>query len=232
LPLLHLICVAAAILFCSPGARAAGEPVDLVLVLAVDVSGSITDERFRIQMRGYADAFRAPEVIAAIQSGPAQAISVTLVEWAGPAHQSQVLEWTRLDGEASARRFASALSETPRAFASQTAIGSAIEFCTRILDKVDPGTRRVIDISGDGSNNTGPEPDGVRDGAVAQGIIINGLPIEGSEDNVAAYYRAHVIGGHGSFIVVVRDIDGFTRALIKKLVLEISGRTAAHDPPS
>jgi hypothetical protein len=222
----------AAILVWSPGARAAGEPVDLVLVLAVDVSGSITDERFRIQMRGYADAFQAPEVIAAIQSGPAQAISVALVEWAGPAHQSQVLEWTRLDGEASVRRFAGALNETPRAFASQTAIGSAIEFCTRLLDKVHPGTRRVIDVSGDGSNNTGPEPDGARDSAVAQGIIINGLPIEGSEDDVAAYYREHVIGGHGSFVVAVRDIAGFTRALIQKLVLEIAGRTASHDPPS
>jgi hypothetical protein len=213
------------------GGSATADPprqVDVALVLAMDVSASVNDERFQLQRAGYANAFGDPAVIAAIAGGRQHAIAVTLVEWSGAAHQEQVVGWTVIDSEETARAFGSAIGETPRRFSDVTAVGEAILFGTRLLVEAPfDAERRIIDISGDGSNNNGRAAPGARDLAVAAGLTINGLPILGNEAGLENYYRDHVIGGAGAFMVVVKDYRSFAEAVLDKLVREIAAlRTA------
>src|SRR6478672_7206885 len=139
----------------APAARAA-EPVDVLLVLAVDVSRSVTEPKFRLQREGTAAALADPTVVKAITSGPNRRIAVCLVEWATVGMQTVVVDWTVIDGAAAARNFGDKLTETPRSFAGSTAISGAIDYSVRQLERA-PYTsdRRVIDISSDGNNNSG-----------------------------------------------------------------------------
>jgi hypothetical protein len=204
-------------------ARAAEMEVDLALVLAVDVSGSVSDADWALQKRGYAEAFRDPAIIGAVTGGPRGAIAVTLVEWSGPGQQEQVIPWTTIRDEKTALAFGGAVAEAPRRFSDSTAIGDAIEFCASLLADEDiAAARRVIDVSGDGPNNAGRPSEQARDAAVARGLTINGLPIVAEEPQVAAAYRDRVIGGPGAFLVVAEGIDSFADAIIKKLGLEIA----------
>ena len=216
--------IAAAVLAVSMAAAAARN-VDLALVLAVDVSGSVNAERFELQRQGYAKAFASREVIDAIAAGENRTIAVTLVEWSGATHQRQMVGWTIISDANSAIAFGSAISETPRAFADWTSISGALDFALALFDQVEGvmPLRRVIDVSGDGINNNGRPINDARSDAVNAGVTINGLPILSEYPTLDDYYRDNVIGGPGSFVVAVSDFDGFGSAILGKLVREIAG---------
>ena len=216
--------IAAAVLAVSMAAAAA-RTIDLALVLAVDVSGSVNAERFELQRQGYAKAFASREVIDAIAAGEHSTIAVTLVEWSGATHQRQMVGWTIISDANSAIAFGSAISETPRAFADWTSISGALDFALVLFDQVEGVTplRRVIDVSGDGINNNGRPINDARSDVVNAGVTINGLPILTEYPTLDDYYRDNVIGGPGSFVVAVSDFDGFGNAILGKLVREIAG---------
>ncbi len=213
----------------------ADEPVDLELVLAIDVSGSVDPEEARLQRDGYVGALTNPKVQAAIHGGPYGRIAVAYVEWAGDSFQRIVVPWTLLSDPTSIEAFASSVAESPISSAQWTSISGAIDFCARLFeDNGFEGTRRVIDVSGDGVNNRGRPVDWARDQAVAAGITINGLPILNDRPNpwggsptldLDGYYRDHVIGGPGAFLVPAVNFEAFADAILAKLLLEVSGRT-------
>ena len=214
-------------------------PVDLELVLAVDVSGSMDLEEQALQRRGYVDAFLHPEVAKAIRSGPYGRIAVTYVEWAGARSQAVAMPWSLIDGTAAAEDFADGLSEAPPARFRGTSVSAALAFSAPLFDGNGyEGLRRVIDISGDGPNNAGPPVAPVRDAIVATGIVINGLPLQIDAPLymavggalLADYYRDCVIGGPGAFVLPVTDRDQLLEAIRRKLVLEIAGLPARVQP--
>lgn len=198
--------------------------VDLALVLAVDVSGSVNAERFELQRQGYAKAFASHELVDAIAAGENHAIAVTFVEWSGATHQKQMIGWTFISDANSALSFSSAVSEAPRVFGDWTSISGALDYAASLFDNVGGVTaiRRVIDVSGDGVNNHGRSVNDARDDAVNAGLTVNGLPILSEYPTLDAYYRDNVIGGPGAFVVAVSDFDGFGDAIIGKLVREIA----------
>jgi hypothetical protein len=159
-------------------------PVDLELVLAVDISGSVDEAEARLQREGYIAALRHPDVIAAIQGGMFGRIAVAYVEWAGDHYQRTMLDWTVIEDQAGAADFADALAETPLLTAHWTSLSAAIDYAVPLFeDNGLKGFRRVIDISGDGHNNRGRPVEWARDEAVAAGITINGLPIVNDRPN-------------------------------------------------
>lgn len=199
--------------------------VDMALVLAADCSGSVHAEHYALQQRGYGDAFRDPRVIKAIRAGIHGAIAVTYFQWSGYGLQAQLIPWTILQTEAGIAAFAATLERAERMiFSGGTSPAGAIEFGQALLGRnPTEALRRVIDVSGDGRSNNGPPPDGARDRAVSAGIVINGLPILHMESDIDSYYRDHVIGGPGAFVIPARDFEDFATAVRRKLVLEIAG---------
>ena len=239
--------VALALLFAvSPFAKAparAADPVDLLLVFAADVSRSVDHVKFQLQRNGYAAAIADPRVIEAVTAGPKRRIAVAFVEWSGPTAQRTVIDWTLIDGADAARRFGERLRELPRAFAERTSISGAIEFSMGVLERA-PYTapRRVIDVSGDGTNNSGGSVTLVRDKAAAAGITVNGLvilsaqPMPWNPDHthppggLAEYYRANVIGGRGAFVEVAETFESFGQAIIRKMIAEIASPQPLRHP--
>ena len=204
---------------------AAAQPaVDLQLVLAVDASGSVDQVRFELQKRGYVAAFRHARVLQAIRSGPSQAIAVTMVQWTGPMLQVQVVGWTLIGDEESAAAFAAAIERAPRQlFSGGTSISGAIDHAMTLFPQSPfRAGRRVIDVSGDGSNNRGRSVTQARDEAVAAGVGINGLPILALEPDLDRYYYDNVIGGPGAFVIAAKDFETFADAILKKLIAEIA----------
>ena len=213
--------------------------VDVELFLAVDVSRSMSPAELEIQRRGYAQALRSNEVIETITGGPIGKIAMTYVEWAGAESQRVILPWTIIDSRAAAEEFASQLALAFNPAMRRTSISGILDYARKdILDNDFLGLRRVIDVSGDGPNNQGLPVLSARRRALQEGIVINGLPLM-TEDGVDAfgrdfqldrldlYYRACVVGGPGSFVIPVLDWEQFSRAVQRKLVLEISGYDAA-----
>jgi hypothetical protein len=200
-------------------------PVDIELVLAVDCSRSIDDDEFALQIRGYASALVHPSVVKAIQSGQRRAIAVTYVQWAGPLLQAQVLPWTLISDRESAEEFSERMVATPRNFrGGGTSLSGIIDYARPIFAKNDfEGERLVVDISGDGINNSGRQPQSARDDAVAAGIVINGLPILTEVPWLDDYFREYVIGGPGAFVIVAASFDAFAAAIRNKLIREIAG---------
>jgi hypothetical protein len=199
-------------------------PVDLQLVLAVDVSGSVNQTRFELQRDGYVAAFRSTRVLETIRSGPHQAIAVTMVQWTGPALQVHVVPWMRIADSPSAEAFAMAVDQAPRRlFGGGTSISGAIDYAVPLFaESPFRARRRVIDVSGDGSNNRGRLVNLARDDAVAADIGINGLPILALEPDLDRYYEQNVIGGTGAFVIAARDYEAFADAILKKLITEIA----------
>jgi hypothetical protein len=197
---------------------------DILLVLAVDASGSVNQTRFELQRQGYADAFRSQQVLNAIQGGSTGSIAATMVQWTGPAMQALAVPWMLIKDAASANAFADAIEAAPRQlFGGGTSIGGAIDHAMLILPNAPyRGLKRVIDISGDGSNNRGRDVREARDEAVKAGVVINGLPIVSLEFDLDKYYFNNVIGGPGAFIVPADSYDNFGQAVLRKLVLEIA----------
>jgi hypothetical protein len=211
--------------------------VDVELVLAVDASGSVSQERFLLQQRGYVAAFRDPRLLQAIRSGSARSIAVTMTQWTGPAMQIQVVPWAVISDEASMLAFADAIEKAPRQlFGGGTSISGAIDHAMTLLGKSDyKGMRRVIDISGDGANNRGRAAADARDEAVQAGAVINGLPILAVEPFLDQYYWTNVIGGPNAFVIAVDSYEAFAEAVLKKLIIEVSagpvhGATAVVAP--
>ncbi len=208
-------------------------PVDLELALAVDISRSIDAEEALLQRQGYIEAFRDPEVIRAIRSGMLRRIAVIYFEWAGMTLPEVVVGWTLIEDEAGALAFAEALGRIAPNAARRTSISRAIDFALPLFEGNGvEGTRRVIDVSGDGPNNWGDLVTEARDRAVAAGVTVNGLPILDhggglfSSFNIPdldLYYRDCVIGGPGAFVVVAADFTDVARAVRRKLILEIAG---------
>ena len=160
----------------------------------------------------------------AIRSGANQGIAVTMVQWTGPMLQVHVMAWTRIGDEESAGAFAAAIERAPRQlFGGGTSISGAIDYATTLFPKSPfRGSRRVIDVSGDGSNNRGRPVTMARDEAVAVGIAINGLPILALEPDLDRYYYDSVIGGPGAFVVAAQSYETFADAILKKLITEIA----------
>jgi hypothetical protein len=211
-------------------APAADSTVDLQLVLAIDASNSVTDDRFELQKQGYVAAFRNPQVIKAIMSGAEQSIAVTMMQWTGPFNTVQVVPWTLVKDEASANALADAINRSERELwgGSGTSISGAIDQSLILLAQSPyKGHRRTIDISGDGVNSSGRPVTRARDEAVAQGVGINGLPILAIDRRLDRYFHSYVIGGPGSFMIPAASYDDFAEAIVKKLILEI----AANPPP-
>jgi len=210
----------------------AATAVDLELVLAVDVSRSMDHGEQMLQRAGYVAAFRDPEVLRAIRSGPIGRIAVTYVEWAGTGLQHVVLPWTLVDGPDAAQRVAEILEFAPYEAQRRTSISDALLFTAALFRTSGyAGARRVIDISGDGPNNQGVGVVHARDRVLDEGIVINGLPImlnrrqpSGFFDvaDLDLYYEDCVIGGFGAFIVTVTDPSEFVAAIRRKLILEIA----------
>jgi hypothetical protein len=214
--------LAAALMQSSP-ARGQAE-VDLQLVLAVDVSGSVSHARYELQKQGYAAAFRDPQVINAIRSGMTQSIAVTMTQWTGPELQVHVIPWTLIKDAASANAFADVIDRMPRhLFSGGTSISGAIDHAMQLLPGSPyTGLRRVIDVSGDGANNRGRPAFMARDDAVAAGVVINGLPILALEPDLDRHYANQVVGGPGAFMVPVESYERFPEAVRKKLIQEIA----------
>jgi hypothetical protein len=208
---------------------AAAEPVDVELVLAVDVSLSMSPAELAIQRDGYAAALTDKRVLDAIADGLHGRIAVTYFEWAGNTTQHVVVPWTVIASREDAERVARQLSAMPPNSARRTSISGALEFSVDLFAESQfRGTKRVIDISGDGPNNQGMLVTTARDRAVAAGIVINGLPVmlkragPGSIDDLDLYYEDCVIGGRGAFVVPVRETSEFKKAIRTKLLLEIA----------
>ena len=221
-----------------PLARAE-EDVDLLLVLAVDVSRSIDQPKFMLQRDGYAAAVSNRSVLEAIKSGPHQKIALAFAEWSGYGAQKLVIDWTVIDGLEAGRRFGDQIVEAPRSFADRTSISGGIDFAVAQLARAPfKAPRHVIDVSGDGTNNAGREVTAARDEAVAKGNLINGLVILTNNQllvnaehtnppgGLEKYYRDNVVGGPGAFVMVAEDFNAFGKAIIKKLIAEIAAAPA------
>lgn len=221
----------------SGGSARAAVPVDLELVLAVDVSGSVDVEEALLQRDGYLGALTDPDVIRAIEGGYRGAIAVAYVEWAGVGYRTRIADWTAVRDAAGARAFAEKIAQVPITRGLYTSISGAIDFIAPMFDGNGfEGARRVIDISGDGANNEGRLVTLARDAAVAARITVNGLPIVNDRINpfgrrqipdLDLYYRACVIGGPGAFLVVAEGFGSFAQAIRRKLISEIAGRAPA-----
>jgi len=199
--------------------------VDLLLVLAVDASGSVSEERFTLQRQGYARAFRSRRIFRAIRGGMVGAIGVTMVQWTGPALHVVAVPWQRVDSQESLRALADKIDKSPRElFGGGTSISGAIDYSRLLLAKAPWKTaRRVIDVSGDGYNSSGRTAGSARDDAVKAGVVINGLPILSLAPGLDRHFAQHVIGGPGSFSIPAPSYEKFAEAIQRKLILEIAG---------
>ncbi len=215
-------------------ARAA-EQVDLLLVLASDVSRSVDTPKFQLQREGYAAALSDARVVEAIRSGPHGRIAICFVEWSGQTSQKLVIDWAIVSDAASARRISDQMIELPRSFADRTSIAAGIDFAMSQLERSPfTATRRTIDVSGDGTNNSGRDVGTARDEAVAKGVTINGLvilsetPLPWNPEHtnppggLGEYYKRNVIGGPGAFVMVAENHASFGQAIIKKMIAEIA----------
>jgi hypothetical protein len=221
----------------SPVARPAqaDDAVDLLLVLAADISRSVDERKFRLQREGYAAAMIETRVIRAMTGGPTGRIALCFVEWAGENDQTIVVDWTFVAGESDAQAVAKRIREAPRAFMGRTSISAAINYgMAQFARSPFQADRRIIDVSGDGTNNAGQPVTLARDAALAQGITINGLVIlsgvplptnpmhTNPPGGLTAYYENNVIGGPGAFVVEAQNFESFGQSIISKLIKEIA----------
>jgi hypothetical protein len=220
----------------SRGAQADEGQVDLLLVLAADVSRSVDDREFKLQREGFAAAMVDPRVVQAMTSGTTGRIAIAFVEWGSEFEQRVVVDWAVIGGEGDAREVSQRILGAPRSYWGRTSISSAIEFGMGLLGRSPfQSDRRVIDVSGDGTNNSGNDVLAARDAALAKGVTINGLVILSEEPlptnpththppgGLKAYYEANVIGGPGAFVLEAQGFETFGQSIIAKLIKEIAG---------
>jgi hypothetical protein len=219
----------------------AQEPVDLLLVLAADVSRSVDEAKFQLQRQGYAAAMTNPDVLRTISFGRQGRIAVCFVEWSGASSQRLLIDWTAVGGEADAARFARKILDLPRSFADRTSISAGIDFSLGQFDRSPfVAERHVIDVSGDGTNNSGRDVTVARDEALTHGVTtINGLVILSAVPSpynpehthppggLGNYYRDNVIGGEDAFVLIAEDFAAFGKAILAKLIREVSSRAVS-----
>ena len=215
----------------APAAQQAGpQQVDLKLVLATDVSGSISNEELQLEREGTAEAFLDPQVIKAIQTGALGRIAVTMIDFSSQGIGRVVVDWQIIHDKNTATAFAGTVRDLPRTPGRRTSVSSALELGSLLIEsseKTIVATRKVIDVSGDGPNNDGNPMTETHDRIVAQGIVVNGLPImddnaNGYYPDLDKYYAGCVVGGRGAFVVVVRKYADYAIGMRHKLILEIS----------
>ncbi len=227
-----LACLFALLLLGLPAQAQDRKEVDLALALAIDISGSIDPEEAHLQRQGYVEAFRDPVIVKAILAGPNGRIAVAYYEWSDSWMQKLLLDWTLLDGEAAIAAFAQRLADAPISIARRTSISGAIRYAIPLFGRspYEPA-RKVLDISGDGSNNDGGLVTDMRHEALKERISINGLPIMNDRPNpfgfpneadLDQYYLHCVTGGPRSFVEVARSFEDFPRAVRKKLLQEVA----------
>ncbi len=217
-------------------ARADEGQVDLLLVLAANVSRSVDEKEFKLQREGFASAMVDPRVLRAMTGGPTGRIAIIFVEWASEFEQRVVVDWAVVAGERDAQDVAQRMLGAPRSFWGRTSISAAIEFSMAALARSPfQSDRHVIDISGDGTNNSGIDVTAARDAAIAKGVTINGLVILSDEPlptnpththppgGLTAYFENNVIGGPGAFVVEAESFETFGQSIISKLIKEIAG---------
>jgi len=234
--------VAAGIGFAAPQApqllaQRTGMPVDVELVLAVDVSYSMDPEEQELQREGYIAAITSQEFMRALRQGMHAKVAMTYFEWAGSHHTQIIVPWRVIDGPENADSFAADIQRAKYTRASRTSVSTALLFGASLFDGSGfRGLRRVIDVSGDGVNNNGPMVTGARDEVLAKGITINGLPIMLKRpmntsmdiDNLDVYFEDCVIGGPGAFVIPIKERNQFKEAIRTKLILEIAGAVPAQ----
>jgi hypothetical protein len=199
--------------------------VDIELVLAVDISQSLDYDEHTLQRGGYVAAFRNPDVVAALTAGPLKRIAVTYMEWAGDFEPLQTVPWTIIDGTDSAAAFAVELQKAPIQGKQRTSISRALNTAALLIETNGiESMRKVIYLSGDGTNNAGLPVEPVRDELVKRGIVINGLPLMLGKpleyydfERMDLYFQRCVIGGQGSFVEPVRDLQQFSTLLASRL---------------
>ncbi len=220
-------------------ARGGATEVDAELVLAVDISYSMDTEEQRLQRNGYVEALRSEQFLNALKSGATGRIAISYMQWASEYDQDTLLEWALIDGPESASAFAARLAAAPYRRAQRTSIAGAIDGALRLFEGNGfSSARQVIDISGDGPNNSGRSVTQARDEALAKGVTINGLPLVGIRPYISPadiqdldiYYEDCVIGGFDAFMVPVRDIRSFVEATRTKLVREIAALPQGAPP--
>lgn len=228
LPALVLLLAAALVPASGPGAA---EAVDLELVLAADGSGSIDDDELRFQREGYAAAITHPRVLEAIRGGFNQAIAIAYMEWGGPYSQHTIVDWTRIDGPSTAAAFARRLTAAPRMAEGFNSISEAIAYSTELIaGNAYRGTRKVIDVSGDGPQIGGRSLFEVKALAFSHGITINALVVKSpgggfpglGGEALEEHYRNDVIGGRGAFVTIAETRQEMAAAILRKLILEIA----------
>jgi hypothetical protein len=219
LPLMRIASTAVLLWLASPLPAPAAS---VALVLAIDVSESVSTERYILQHEGIARAFEAPQLIDAVVAVPG-GIEVLVLEWSDPEKIAVTVGWTKIGNRNGAAGFAAAIRATERTSHGLTAIGSAMLAAAAAFDHMpEPANHRVIDVSGDGMANFGVAPVTARDALVQAGITINGLAILSEEPWLDDYYRQNVIGGPNSFCAVAKDFDSFADAILRKLVQEVA----------
>jgi len=233
--LIRTVLALSALLAVTSAPGRAAEQVDLLLVLASDVSRSVDTRKFELQRQGYAAALSNPRVIEAIKSGPHGRIAICFIEWSGATSQKVVIDWTIVSDMASARKIGDQMLELPRSFADRTSISAGLEYAMNQLEQAPfQATRRTIDVSGDGTNNSGRDIASVRDEVLAKSVTINGLvilsdtPLPWNPEHtnppggLDEYYRRNVTGGPGSFVMVAENHNSFGQAIVKKMIAEIA----------
>jgi len=232
------LAILAAVEFLAAAAHAAG--VEMTVVLAADVSRSVDDGEFELQRKRYAAALTDPRVLRAVHATKSGAIGVAFVEWSGEDEQKIVLPWTEIRDEEDGGGAAAAILKAPRSFTGRTSISAAIDFAMAYFAKAKwPAASRIIDISGDGTSNSGRPITEARDQAIAAGVTINGLAIINNKPNLGYsahtnppgglpnYYQQNVVGGRNAFLIVVKNFNSFADAMANKLAKEISVAGAA-----
>jgi Protein of unknown function (DUF1194) len=226
-----LLLLTGALVAALPSVASAAEQVDLLLVLAADVSRSIDAGKFQLQREGYAAAISDPRVLEAIGSGRNGRVGLTFVEWSGVGSQRVVIDWTMIDGAQSAKGFGDRVLEAPRSFADRTSISGAIEFAMGQLARAPfEAARRTIDVSGDGTNNAGRDVIAVTINGL---VILSETPLVWNPDHtnppggLENYYREHVIGGPGAFVMATQNFDSFGQAVVKKMIAEVARAPAS-----
>ncbi|MEA2852942.1 MAG: hypothetical protein QOE02_2961 [Rhodospirillaceae bacterium] len=235
-----LACLLAFVLLAAqPAAAQDRKEIDLALALAIDISGSIDPDEAQLQRQGYVEAFRDPVIVRAILGGPNGRIAVAYYEWSDSWMQKLLIDWTLLDSETAIAAFVQRLADTPISIARRTSISGAIRYAIPLFGRSPyQPTRKVLDISGDGSNNDGALVTDMRHEALKERIVINGLPIMNdrpnpfgfpSETDLDKYYLACVTGGPRSFVEVARSFEDFPRAVRKKLLQEVADIGLRYD---
>ncbi|MEM9048981.1 MAG: DUF1194 domain-containing protein [Pseudomonadota bacterium] len=209
-------------------ANPAAARCDLALALAIDVSGSVDPAEYRLQMDGLAAALRDPTVSDALVGAQA---AVTVIQWTGASRQAVVVPWRRTRSRGDLLALADEVEAAPRMWRHfSTGIGEALTFSATQFDAVTDCRRRVIDVSGDGRSNEGAAPEDVAAGLIAYGFTVNGLAIEGSEEDLTGYYRHHVIAGPGAFVMTAASFEDYPETIRRKLLTEVATPVSEHAP--